>query len=128
VEKYEMTGTDTDTDRWVKDTLLSHTEVHSRILNKLEQGEDRMARIEKGMGCVVEATQALPALKIDVTQLKKAEELRKKEEEFNLRNQLETLEARQAMWGQRFWELFVKSLPFLLLGAMFIYSHVKDQL
>ena len=120
--------TDTDTDRWVKDTLISHTKVHERILNKLEAGEQRMGRIEESLTTVVEATQDCSIVKLDVQHLKKADDLRKREEQLHVKQELDAMKAQKAIWGQRFWELFVKALPFILVGAMFIYSQIKTQL
>ena len=113
------------TDRWVKDTLLQHTQVHAKILNKLEQGEDRMERIEASLGTVVEATAEFQPLKVDVAQLKKAEELRKKEAELNLRNQIESLEAQKNKWAERAWELFKMSLPWIALAVIWITTQMS---
>lgn len=117
-----------DTDIWVKDQLVSQAKTQTKIMGKLDAGNERMERIEESLTTVVEATCEFQPMKIDVEQLKKAEELRVKEERLKLEEELKSLKKNKAMWGERAWGLFVSALPYIIIASAFIYTQIKDQL
>lgn len=117
-----------ETDTWVKDQLISQAVTQTEIIGKLDDGARRMDELHDSLNTVIDATVGFDAVKIDVNQLKKAEELRLKEERLKVTQELESFKEKQAMWRGRFWELFVKALPFILVAIMFLYSQIKDQL
>jgi len=115
-----------ETDSWVKDQLLSQAQAQTEILTKLSVGHERMEKIDNKLNNVLEATQGFETLKIDVDQLKKAEDLREKAEQLKVEEELRELKEenkeKQAVWGDRLWSLFIACLPYIIILIGFIYT------
>lgn len=117
---------DDETIKWIRDEMVQSREGQATIIAKLEAGETRMMTIEKNLDTVMDSTRQFPALKIDVDTLKRVEEERKIKKVKQLEKELAKKEQIQTKWKDRFYDLFIKALPYLLIASMYLYTQISS--